>query len=361
MHLASLGMGSPYFLLLAVGFGLAFWWAGRWGARLDLPRLVVVDACIAALVGGIVGARLLHAAVEPLPGGALAAHEVDDLRARLPALDPAGRAALEDALARPPVAAAWAFVADMPPGWARERAVEAARADPADVPVRWWYLARPGELPQFWKGGLAYLGGLLLASALAGWAVRRHGVAVGRMANLAAPAIALGLVFGRLGCFLEGCCYGAACEAAWWSHPPPWYADLGPALGETPRYPTALLQAAANLGLFAALRARLARGPAAPWEVFCLFLVLYAPARVAIEALRDDPRGGALGLSTSQWLSLALALPGAVAWWWLRARRLASGEDATVCEAAQPEADATPAPRGVAPPGDVPPPGPDPA
>ena len=62
---------SPYFVLLALGFATAFWWAGRVAPRLNVPRLALIDACLAALVGGIVGSRALHIVAEPLPGDPL--------------------------------------------------------------------------------------------------------------------------------------------------------------------------------------------------------------------------------------------------------------------------------------------------
>lgn len=310
---------SPYFVLLAIGFALAFGWAGRVRERLGIARLAFIDACIAALVGGIVGSRLLHVVAEPLPGDPLPPAAVAQARADAEALDPAGRAAVLAALDAPVVPAPWAFIARMPEGAARDAAIEAARRDPADVPAWLWYRARPLEVVAFWKGGLAYLGGLFLATVLGAWVTRRHGVPVGAMADLAAPAIALGLVFGRLGCFAGGCCYGQPCEPAWWSTPPSWYDAYGPPVAGVHRYPTALMLAGYDLLLFLALRWLLLR-PHARWEVFAALFVLYAPGRFGVEALRADPRGGALGLSTSQLLSLATAIPALAAWVWLRRR-----------------------------------------
>jgi hypothetical protein len=89
-----------------------------------------------------------------------------------------------------------------------------------------------------------------------------------------------------------------------------WYA---PPVGGVPRYPTALLLAGYDLLVFLGLRGLLLR-PHARWTVFLALLALNAPGRFAVEALRGDPRGGALGLSTSQLLALALGLPAVIAW-----------------------------------------------
>lgn len=330
---------SPYFVLLAIGFALAFWWAGRVRERLGIARLALIDVCIAALVGGIVGSRALHVVAEPLPGDPLGEAAVYQARVDAEAaedLAPEKKDALLAALSEPVVHAPWAFIARMPDGPARDAAIAAVRRDPHDVPALLWYRARPLEALAFWKGGLAYLGGLVVATGLCLWVTRRHGVPLGAMADLAAPAIALGLVFGRLGCFAGGCCYGQVCEPAWWATPPAWYEAYGPPVAGVPRYPTALLLAGYDLALFATLRWLLLR-PHARWEVFAALFVLYAPGRFAVEALRADPRGGALGLSTSQLICVITAVPAAVAWGWLRWRGPREAEGAPHDAAAPPE------------------------
>ena len=41
------------------------------------------------------------------------------------------------------------------------------------------------------------------------------------MSDVAAPAVAIGIAIGRIGCFLNGCCYGAVCELPWAVRFPP--------------------------------------------------------------------------------------------------------------------------------------------
>lgn len=53
------------------------------------------------------------------------------------------------------------------------------------------------------------LSGGLLAGFLAGWVIsRQQGVCTWRLADACAPAIALGIAASRVGCFLQGCCFG---------------------------------------------------------------------------------------------------------------------------------------------------------
>ena len=313
--------GSPWFAFLALALAAAVGWSVLEGRRRGISRVLVIDIGIAALVGGLVGGRIHHVLFEPLPADPLGPEEREELRTALAASGPAAsyswahtlgepeRALARTWLAQGRAPAALGFAADMPPGRWRQAAFERLREDPADVPARWWYAARPGELLQVWKGGFGFLGGLFLSTLLSMGVVRRHGESIPRVADLAAPAVALGLAVGRLGCFTSGCCYGSECPPGPWVVAPPWWE--GPPY-DVPRWPTALLECAWALGCFALLRIASRRGP--PGQAFLLLLVLYAPGRFLLEALRGDPRGGALGLSTSQWLVLAAGVPALVVW-----------------------------------------------
>jgi prolipoprotein diacylglyceryltransferase len=77
---------------------------------------------------------------------------------------------------------------------------------PADV---WDFLKK---LPQIWEGGIILYGSVLgaLVSYAIAWVFvfRKQGLSTLKVADIAAPTIALGLILGRLGCFLNGCCYG---------------------------------------------------------------------------------------------------------------------------------------------------------
>jgi prolipoprotein diacylglyceryltransferase len=73
------------------------------------------------------------------------------------------------------------------------------------------------QLPRIWDGGIILYGSVLggLASyALAYWLVfRKQGISTLKLMDVIAPSIAVGLCLGRIGCFLNGCCYGqVACS-----------------------------------------------------------------------------------------------------------------------------------------------------
>ncbi|HWR96980.1 MAG TPA: prolipoprotein diacylglyceryl transferase [Candidatus Methanoperedens sp.] len=167
------------------------------------------------------------------------------------------------------------------------------------------YLAEPLRALKIWEGGLVFHGGLLLALPLCLIAVRRSRLPAWEVADVFAPAIALGQAVGRMGCFAAGCCYGApwdppACVT--YTHPEalaPLHVNL---------FPSQLLAAAFGLAVFAALLVYRPRRRA-PGQVFWLYLLLAALARLVEDFFRGTEAKLALlpWLSATQTISLVLA------------------------------------------------------
>ena len=68
---------------------------------------------------------------------------------------------------------------------------------------------------KFTEGGLVVYGALIGAAIAFVWFVRRHKLPMLAMADLIAPSLAVGLAFGRIGCLLNGCCYGGQSDLPW--------------------------------------------------------------------------------------------------------------------------------------------------
>jgi len=66
-----------------------------------------------------------------------------------------------------------------------------------------------------WKGGLELLGGVLSAIAVIFFYLRRQKLPIRRYLDILAVALMLALVFGRIGCFLNGCCFGKPTKLPW--------------------------------------------------------------------------------------------------------------------------------------------------
>jgi phosphatidylglycerol:prolipoprotein diacylglycerol transferase len=181
----------------------------------------------------------------------------------------------------------------------------------------------------FGIAGLVLLGGVLAAIPTTLWYTARKGHSVWDVVDLLSPSLALGMAIGRVGCLLNGCCYGQACGCAW-AITYPEGSHLH-ALG--PVHPTQAYLILGDLLLMAALLWA-ARRRAFPGQIFALFLVLYAPLRFTVEFLRDyEPSMiighlGAWSVTTSQLISLGMLLSGLALLRTLSARaRGATGKD----------------------------------
>jgi phosphatidylglycerol:prolipoprotein diacylglycerol transferase len=168
------------------------------------------------------------------------------------------------------------------------------------------YRQDPIKILKLWEGGLVFYGGLILAAIVALVYMRRHRLPIWKLADLISPLIALGLFFGRIGCFLAGCCYGKETSLPWGVvfRNPESLARLNVSL-----HPTQLYDAVNGLAIFFFLSWKEKR-KAFDGQIFWLFLLLYSITRFLIEMVRGDPRGFLFGgfLSTSQAVGVVLAI-----------------------------------------------------
>ncbi len=163
------------------------------------------------------------------------------------------------------------------------------------------------------RGGFVYYGGVAGGTLGAIWWLKRRRLPILAFGDVIAPGMGVALAIGRLGCWLNGCCYGTPVAWGW----------VLPGLGDAvSRHPVQLYEAAGSLTiglalLFVPTSGSKTRPVDAPTgkrgRVFALFLISYAVLRFALEFLRDDPRGPVLaGLSVSQFFSVIGASIGLV-------------------------------------------------
>lgn len=151
-------------------------------------------------------------------------------------------------------------------------------------------------------GGSVFYGGLI-SGLLGGYIYYRRNRLSASYADIGACAIPLLHFFGRVGCFLGGCCYGIECSfgIAYTDHP-------DPSVNGITRFPVQLLEAGFNLCLFLLLLYFLRSGKY-KGKLMLWYLIAYPAFRFCDEFLRGDAiRGGAFGLSTSQIISLLILL-----------------------------------------------------
>lgn len=160
--------------------------------------------------------------------------------------------------------------------------------------------------------GFVFYGGFLFAAAAAFIRLRKERLSFLSAADHFAPALALGHVFGRLGCFFAGCCHGRPTGSflgVVFTDP---LASVAPSCLGIAVHPAQLYEAAGNFLVFLALNSLIrspARNRAPAGLVFAAYVFLYSVLRFIIEFFRGDDRGVFhFGLSPAQGLSAALAL-----------------------------------------------------
>ena len=172
------------------------------------------------------------------------------------------------------------------------------------------------EIFAIWHGGLVFYGGLIGATVAGAIFLRWKKLPLWKIADVLAPSIALGSVFGRIGCLLNGCCYGRACDLPW--------AIRFPAAHEThglPVHPTEIYDALLNFILYLGL-AWLFRRRKFDGQVFAAFFIGYAICRAMVEIFRGDYPADHIhgGIFTSaQLLSLPILIAGLALWFWRQA------------------------------------------
>ncbi len=169
------------------------------------------------------------------------------------------------------------------------------------------YRQHPLQMFKVWEGGLVFYGGLIPAVIVAFGYMSFHKLPVWKLADLISPLIALGLSFGRIGCFFAGCCYGKETSLPWavvFKNP-----DSLARLN-VPLHPTQLYDAANGLAIFLFL-SWMSKKKTFDGQIFWLFVFLYSITRFFIEIFRGDPRGYLFGnlLSTSQGIGILLGIP----------------------------------------------------
>jgi len=156
----------------------------------------------------------------------------------------------------------------------------------------------------FARGGFVFYGGFILAFGVGIWQARRKGLDIWKTVDIFAPAVAVAYAIGRIGCFLNGCCYGRPTDS--WlgvSFPPDSPAG---SLGK----PLIPIQLFSSLNLFIIFAILITLKPYKKFDgqLFWLYVLLYGVSRSVIEIFRGDPRGHIWIFSTSQFIGIIFAI-----------------------------------------------------
>lgn len=180
----------------------------------------------------------------------------------------------------------------------------------------------------FLRSGGVFYGGFIGAVIASVIVMRIYKLPWWRTADAFAPGIAIGQAIGRLGCFSAGCCWGKPTtgfcgvhftekgheitgvplkvgDLADASQREVWTQKLGSLAAPLHLHPVQLYEVAATLVIFVLLL-MLAKRRKFHGQIVLAYALLYALARFTIEFWRDDPRGGLLGVSTSQFIAIVI-------------------------------------------------------
>ena len=164
------------------------------------------------------------------------------------------------------------------------------------------------DIFKIYEGGLVFYGGLVasIAAIIVYSKIKKHPVL--KTIDIVAYAFPLGVVFGRIGCFLNGCCWGDVCSPdLLWAVTFPKSVDANSLIDGSPAFlhhlglglvsvsdsrslpihPTQIYSALGNLSIFFIINA-LFKHRRRYGEITLLFCALYSVMRFVVEIFRDD-------------------------------------------------------------------------
>lgn len=178
----------------------------------------------------------------------------------------------------------------------------------------------------FSRFGFVYYGGLIGGILAVGWYAWLTPYPWRQVLDVASLAVPVGQALGRVGCLLNGCCFGAPTSLPWAIRFPKgsqaFYDQIDHGLLDAhahtslPVHPTQIYELLAVLVIWGLLEHTVWMRKVFPGQVALTYLGLYALARFAVESLRADPRGAwpLLGISTSQGIALAMFVVSCTLW-----------------------------------------------
>lgn len=166
-----------------------------------------------------------------------------------------------------------------------------------------FYIENPKEIFMLHHGGLAILGGMIVAILASSIFMKLKKLPFLITLDLIVPYVALGHSIGRIGCLLNGCCYGFPCKIGF-------YFPVHDAI----LFPVQMLSSLLLLALFVFLRIKLYR-PHSTGIIFTSYILYYSFVRFFIEFIRADSSKLLLNLTIFQYFCLALFIFGSILWY----------------------------------------------
>jgi len=163
-------------------------------------------------------------------------------------------------------------------------------------------LSDPLTIINLRKGGLAWYGALI-GAILGGFLYSKVSkISFWKLADMVSAPSMVGLAIGRIGCFLNGCCYGKVTDLPWGVEFPEAYPP------GTQRHPTQIYESLLDLAVFYILHKVIEKRKKFHGETFCYFIGLYSLVRFIVEFFREtfSSISPVMGMTVAQLTSIGL-------------------------------------------------------
>jgi len=173
------------------------------------------------------------------------------------------------------------------------------------------------QVVRVWDGGLSFHGAFFGALFVLGYFAFQRKIHFAELCDMIMPSVFLGYCFGRVGCFLNGCCYGTVCDLPWAMQFPD---EHQRGVLTPPSHPAQLYSALMALALFFVMqRAKISpRFNLFHGQLTLLFFALYAIERAIMEYFRNGATAenpfGLSWLTNAQLVSAVALVVVAVLW-----------------------------------------------
>lgn len=351
---------NSYGFMIMIGFLLGTWISARRGKSIGLNPDIVLDVAIIAMIFGIIGAKINFLLQYP--------NEFPALQGKNSVFDfgDGGYRWLGAVLLGPVPYLFW---------WWRAKSDDKLQLYSwkngvllgltllfAFVGARAMFLwEHSGEYDwrvfKTWQSGFVWYGGLILGVPAGLGYARMRNQSIPKVGDVTAPNIMLGLGFGRIGCFLNGCCYGSTVKESFFlaiKYPKYAYDNVAQLFASQPKYgtvttspyadqdklgqlpadathslplhPAQLYETVACFAMFFLLSWYWKKKRKHDGETLLLMVVVYGIWRFFAEFLRSDPGRetfGALGMTYSQTLSIVGVVVAGIWFYLLRTKPVA--------------------------------------
>jgi len=148
----------------------------------------------------------------------------------------------------------------------------------------WSQLSDSVRLTVVGTRGISMLGGLVIAILVIIWYCRLAKIQVFRLFDVMAPSFGLGIFLARIGCFLNGCCYGKPCDLPWCMKFPV-TSPAGQRFPDVSIHPAQLYAAFSGL-IIAVILLQLDRRKRFDGFLFCWLGILFGAFRIAVDLFK---------------------------------------------------------------------------